>query len=1817
MKKILLFGGLAVVIAVGVALTMSAQFTQAQAQPYMGYKITKMYGAAKTANIGEGQLIWVVFNVNNETINGLGRTITSNVSSDDFGNLSGSADMRFDNTFESIGSLVFGKNFANHCGGAQCNEAKFDTTNQSLSGYAYSENTGGFINLSGVTFNIITGGSNRIRFSGTTQNAERGGVGGINFSDTLPIDGITADTVAVTPPQPPAQPVGPTVATRSAVSTATRSITATGDVSSIGGVGGTNTKITVVGFSYTDKNGITALTKQNNPLLIHNFSLSTEGPHVLLGSKYSVRAFAENDKAKDVYGVPIRNYSTFDAKAITQANPPTVVTKSAVVSSAKTPNFASLINTVLAQNSAQNSVTLTGNVSDIGGDADWTTIKYRGFNYYKLKTDGTIDGTIQTVLALQTSNSFSVVLKNLAAGDYKYYAFATNLLSDTDPSALPLIIEKTGPEIPIWQSFTISKSKDIPPLLPFSITGSRTPLAIREKVDLNVSDYKTDWSATAGIFSKASTNTNQSTTYTAPDTTQSVVITAIENTTEVSKKTDSKTVAVITPYALSCNTINASSINVSWAKQYTEANYAQHALTLFYSSGGPWATAAAIPSVGSNSQTLTGLYSDADYTFKLETKYGDNFAMDVSKLCTTPNIIVDTSCPTGTTRCSDNVCRANCGGTTFIPTITAPAVTTGGATNIGETIATANGTITGTGGENATVRGFEYGLTAMYGNTVSEPGSFGTGAFNKPLTGLSPGTIYHVRAFATNQTGQTGGTGYGFDQQFTTQSPLPQDNHSGISQTVAPTVTTQAPTGITGGGATANGTITATGGENASVRGFKYGTTETDMWTTPVENGAFGIGAFVGSLTGLTPGVTYHVRAFATNFAGGTGYGQYVAFTTPPGEFSITEPYGDLAILEQFKTKVSSGLGADWSITCPPGGTCGSITPESTDTYGEATYTAPQVNQNNITVKAMKKDNSKVSDSFTFSALDPYYPPTCVPKNQNTIDVNWTKRYTDMSYTTYAPHTLALLYKEGASGVWTKINSPSPSSGLYTHVGLKSGVDYYYKLDAAYSSPAPQFTKEIENTQPCRTAQTTNETPSNLKAFANSDKVVYLNWKDNSTRPAGSYTFEIQRFGLDMAQSTGLTATSTGSNSTKLVWQNSTTKPFTGQFARSTDQNFSTVKTVEDNTQQNGPMASPTYSLDQGNGLDEVTTYWYKARACSSLPIPDIYTKKGATDAHMDLSAGKPNPPCGPYTTSVKTTTWPNAPSGVQAVQVTDKSIKLSWTDNSKKETGYEVVRDGAVIKTLESSATIKGTVGNTIEYTDAGLNAGTTYAYTVRAYYNIPGGQSKLYSNQIAVNQKTDYIVSVTRGGDGQGTVTSDIPGVSGDKINCGPNPGETTCTGIVFKNDQTVTLTATQAQGDYVFAGWGGSCQNISGAKGEKCTLSGNADITANFALKYYRVYARYDGGKGLIASNDLSCASGVCSGIIERGQTVQFTASPNVNYILSSWISTDPSGQIAPSPCNGISNLTCSFQVTRDADTTANFASSVSTLTVTIQPAGSNGNRVTGTATGGGSGSINCVDSMSPCAISLTTDTIMRLSAQPVTGYSFTHWGTGECFGSTSPVCDTAQIVGSRQATAVFTKTTASALNSNQVSFSLPSVGAFFSQISEGIRISVPERNTNFASAYNAAFNSSSQKIIAPLNVYSTISDALNGASEFMMNLFTAHGQSSIQESYFTSIKSGLADSFYNDMGLTANAVYVYRVRLCSGGTCTPWSNMVATKTLDSAGIISNSTARPICKPSFCDFSITQSYNGANEKSEQQCQINADCRDVGRADQTFRER
>jgi parallel beta-helix repeat protein len=98
---------------------------------------------------------------------------------------------------------------------------------------------------------------------------------------------------------------------------------------------------------------------------------------------------------------------------------------------------------------------------------------------------------------------------------------------------------------------------------------------------------------------------------------------------------------------------------------------------------------------------------------------------------------------------------------------------------------------------------------------------------------------------------------------------------------IVPLVTTQAVTDITQTTATGNGNVTDLGIPNPTQHGVVWSTSPnpTTANSKTTDGPVSATGAFTSSMTGLTPGTLYYVRAYAANDAG-TFYGGVVTFTT-------------------------------------------------------------------------------------------------------------------------------------------------------------------------------------------------------------------------------------------------------------------------------------------------------------------------------------------------------------------------------------------------------------------------------------------------------------------------------------------------------------------------------------------------------------------------------------------------------------------------------------------------------------------------------------------------------------------------------------------------------------------------------------------------------------------------------------------------------------------------------------------------------------------------------------------------------------------------
>lgn len=228
---------------------------------------------------------------------------------------------------------------------------------------------------------------------------------------------------------------------------------------------------------------------------------------------------------------------------------------------------------------------------------------------------------------------------------------------------------------------------------------------------------------------------------------------------------------------------------------------------------------------------------------------------------------------------------------------TPPVVTTANVTGITQTNAVSGGNVTSDGGAAVTARGICWSTSANPTITSSKTtDGTGTGSFTSTFTGLTAGTTYYVRAYATN----SAGTGYGNQLTFTT-NPV-----------IGATLTTAAVTSITASSAVSGGTITNDGGASITARGICWSTATNPTLADNKTSDGTGTGTFISNMTGLTDNTTYYVRAYATNSTG-TVYGNQVSFITNKIELAILTTTDVTSI-------TSSGAVSGGNITSDGGG---------------------------------------------------------------------------------------------------------------------------------------------------------------------------------------------------------------------------------------------------------------------------------------------------------------------------------------------------------------------------------------------------------------------------------------------------------------------------------------------------------------------------------------------------------------------------------------------------------------------------------------------------------------------------------------------------------------------------------------------------------------------------------------------------------------------------------------------------------------------------------------------------------------------------------
>lgn len=190
--------------------------------------------------------------------------------------------------------------------------------------------------------------------------------------------------------------------------------------------------------------------------------------------------------------------------------------------------------------------------------------------------------------------------------------------------------------------------------------------------------------------------------------------------------------------------------------------------------------------------------------------------------------------------------------------VVVPDVTTGAASNTSATSATLNGTVNPDGLEVGECR-FEYGTTTSYGHAIACVETVGSGSsevqVHADVAGLTPGTTYHLRLVAANESG----TSFGADAEVPTL-PVPVIEDAQADNVTANSAELAAKLNPEGVPVTSCELEYGTDPSYGKTVGCEQTLAQIGSGSEPVPVGA--------AIAGLAPNTTYHWTLVVTNANG-------------------------------------------------------------------------------------------------------------------------------------------------------------------------------------------------------------------------------------------------------------------------------------------------------------------------------------------------------------------------------------------------------------------------------------------------------------------------------------------------------------------------------------------------------------------------------------------------------------------------------------------------------------------------------------------------------------------------------------------------------------------------------------------------------------------------------------------------------------------------------------------------------------------------------------------------------------------------------------
>jgi len=673
---------------------------------------------------------------------------------------------------------------------------------------------------------------------------------------------------------------------------------------------------------------------------------------------------------------------------------------------------------------------------------------------------------------------------------------------------------------------------------------------------------------------------------------------------------------------------------------------------------------------------------------------------------------------------------------------TAPTISSPTSASITATSATLGGNVTSIGCSNVTERGIYYSTTDGFadgtGTKVSSTGTFSAATFTQSVTGLTPGTLYYYKAFATN----SGSTVYTTQGSFTTLNAV-----------------TGAKIGLKFNGA-ASATWRFTAAQDACDNG-SFAWPATDLGTLPAGNSIIIAGANMVAMSGsTTPQLFYRV---------------YKQGDTPPSFSSA-----DLTT-----TSAACGSGnkyenAALNITLPVSAYAVPGT-YNFEVYHQAT--------NGGTIN-MGTSGSPYTATFKVTADNPTGATATCGTAATQIDLAWTKNAAGSnvmivrsSDATFTDPTQGTSYAVSASlGGDTVIYNSNGTS--FADTGLTAATQYYYKY---YTSNNSCYSTGTTANATTRTSQPGTITGTVTQCAGATGQTYSI----AAVTGATSYSWTVPT-GWSITAGAGttsitVTAGTAGQNGNVSVVANNTCGASTAQtLAVTVVATPATPGTISGTTGQCPSVTSQVYSVAAVSGASTYTwtvpTGWSITAGAGTNSIT-VTTGISGENGNITVTAGNS---CGtsaaqtlavtvantgpsissPTSASITdaTATLGGNVTSIGCSSVTERGIYYSTTDGFADGTGTKVSLTGTFSAgTFTQSVTglTPGTLyyykafatnsGGTV-YTTQGSFTTTNLIYSGKAYFALNG---VTYYAGCRVNSTCDP------GGDGSSDLASNVVAV------------------------------------------------------------------------------------------------------------------------------------------------------------------------------------------------------------------------------------------------------------------------------------------------------------------------------------------------------------------------------------------------------------------------------------------------------------------------